>query len=192
MNFYSAVVETFLPAPLKPNFRIVLRSQSTAGPSSIFLLVSTRNEAVSGRGGSLLASRSAASSAQCWKAHYILTRHPLQFLTSSSFIVPHCGHSVIFIPPSYIGLLAYVVFIYILHQTMFLSTVGDSRQGYALQDMACQLDQPHTHGFCDRLRTVGHLQLAVDVLHFALYGHFTPELAGGNLFIAASGRRQAH
>ena len=42
---YSAVVETFFPAPLKPNFLMVVRSQLTVGPSSMFLLVSTRNVA---------------------------------------------------------------------------------------------------------------------------------------------------
>src|SRR6266568_4208420 len=59
---HSAVVQTFFPAPLKPYFLIVLRSQPTVGPSSIFLLVSTRNEGDSGCGASLFASRNAANS----------------------------------------------------------------------------------------------------------------------------------
>src|SRR5712691_7903783 len=59
---HSAIVETFLPAPLKPNFLIVLCSQPTVGPSSILLLVSIKKGAVSGRGINLFASRSAASS----------------------------------------------------------------------------------------------------------------------------------
>src|SRR2546421_13017598 len=62
LHAHSAMVETFFPAPFKPNFLIVLRSQPTVGPSSILLLVSIKKEAVSGRGANLLASRSAASS----------------------------------------------------------------------------------------------------------------------------------
>src|SRR5258708_627907 len=58
--------------------------------------------------------------------------------------------------------------------------------------MACQLDQPHTHGFCDRLPTVGHLQLAVDVLHFAVYRHFTPELAGGKRLLKVAMNADTH
>src|SRR5438093_552342 len=59
---YSEIVLTFLPAPLKPYFLMVLRSQPTVGPSSIFLLVLTKNEAESGLGFRLLAVRNAASS----------------------------------------------------------------------------------------------------------------------------------
>lgn len=59
---YSAIVLTFLPAPLKPYFLMVLRSQPTGGPSSIFLLVTTRNAAESGLGFRLLAVRNEASS----------------------------------------------------------------------------------------------------------------------------------
>ena len=62
VDVHSAIVETFLPASFKPNFLIVLRSQPTAGPFSILLLVSIKNGEVSGRGASLFASRSAASS----------------------------------------------------------------------------------------------------------------------------------
>ena len=35
LYIHSAIVETFLPASLKPNFLIVLCSQLTVGPSSI-------------------------------------------------------------------------------------------------------------------------------------------------------------
>src|SRR5450432_3389327 len=59
---YSAVVLTFLPAPLKPNFLMVVRNQGAVGPSSICLLVSTRNEALCGRTGRLFASRNDANS----------------------------------------------------------------------------------------------------------------------------------
>jgi hypothetical protein len=45
-NVHSAIVETFLPAPLKPNFLMVLRSQLTVGPSSILLLLSIKKEGV--------------------------------------------------------------------------------------------------------------------------------------------------
>lgn len=59
---YSAIVETFLLAPLKPSFLIVLCNQSTVIPASILLLVLTKKGGVSERGASLFASRNAASS----------------------------------------------------------------------------------------------------------------------------------
>src|SRR5262249_15983699 len=73
---------------------MVACSQPAVGPLSTRLLVSTRKAAVCGRGGGCLCWRSLVSSSWCWKAQYRLTRHPLQFFASSSFIVPHCGHSV--------------------------------------------------------------------------------------------------
>ena len=43
------MVETFLPAPIKPNFLIVVRSHPTVGPASILLLVSSKQAGLSGR-----------------------------------------------------------------------------------------------------------------------------------------------
>ena len=45
-NVHSAIVETFLPAPLRPNFLMVLRNQLTVGPSSILLLLSIKKGGV--------------------------------------------------------------------------------------------------------------------------------------------------
>lgn len=62
LDRYSAMVETFFPASFKPRFMIMLCSQPTAGPSSTFLLVSTRKPGVSERGANSFDCRMCASS----------------------------------------------------------------------------------------------------------------------------------
>src|SRR5581483_6861941 len=97
----------------------------------------------------------------------MLTRHNLQFLISSSFSAPHCGQTVMVMPPLFYERDVCIAPLLTTH----LST---------------PLNKAHAHSFGYGLRAVRHLQFAVNVLHLAFHGHFAPELARGYLFVAAS------